>query len=143
MALAHLASNISDDTIRRRLGCSGFHSHLYSLVVTMNPKSSATQSHQVDPRALTSDTVTLPFLALMRSIGCPAFLGTSVIDLRAAVDDRTEHFGELFSASDEDQFDFLEFGRPSREKRHIEGRFSWTALVRRRRASPDRSCHEC
>jgi len=55
MTLARLPADASDDTICRRFGCSGFLSHLHSLVVTMSPKSSVTQSHQIGPRALTSD----------------------------------------------------------------------------------------
>jgi hypothetical protein len=56
MALARLAADVSDNTIRRRFWCSGFHSHLHSLVVTMSLKSSVTQSRQNGPRALTGDT---------------------------------------------------------------------------------------
>ena len=46
---------ISDDTICRRFGCSGFLSHLHSLVVTMSQKPSVKQSRQNGPGALTGD----------------------------------------------------------------------------------------
>ena len=55
MAFPRLAPDIPDDLIGGFFVALGFASHLHSLVVTMSPKPSVTQSHHFGPLVLTSD----------------------------------------------------------------------------------------
>ena len=55
VALPRRAADVSDNLLGRFFSCSGFLSHLHSVAATMGQKSSVKQSHQIGPRAPTSD----------------------------------------------------------------------------------------